>query len=69
MLSLLRSPGVDFAFVLTFVGAGMFRGSVDELKEESTVLMVTAVEGSGLTTEENDGATEDSTFSLSFMTS
>ncbi|KAJ7801923.1 hypothetical protein B0H14DRAFT_2614858 [Mycena olivaceomarginata] len=47
----------------------MLRGSVDELVDESTVRTVTAVEGAGLTTEEKDGVTEDSTFNLAFMTS
>jgi hypothetical protein len=42
---------------------------VEALDGEVTVLIVTAVEGAGLTTEEKDGVTEDSTFNLAFMTS
>jgi hypothetical protein len=39
-----------------------------ELVDESTIQTVTAVERAGLTTEEKDGVTEDSTFNLIFMT-
>jgi hypothetical protein len=67
MLSLLRIPGVGFDSALVVCSAGMLRSSVEELKDVVTVLTVTAVEGAGLTTEEKDGVTEDSTFNLAFM--